>query len=456
MSHYKPYPAYKNSGVEWLDEIPSHWTVKPLRWIGTYQNSNVDKKSYEGQAEVRLCNYTDVYYSEFITNSMEFMVATASAAEIESMALRKGDIIITKDSEDPMDIGIPAIVAEDLNNVICGYHLTIIRVPEEYQRFVHRLIQSDPTKARFYVESPGITRYGLNQQAIGGLPLLLPPPEEAVKLADYIDAETTRIDALVEKKANFIELLREHRQALVTHAVSKGLDHEVPMKDSGLEWLGPVPGHWKVKPLKYIAAGLTVGIVVNPSEYVSEEGLPYIYGGDISEGKIEFASARKITAGDSSKNEKTVLRAGDLLTVRVGAPGVTAVVPPECDGGNCASVMLIRRGNFDSEWLCYAMNSRMVRYQVEVVQYGAAQEQFNISHAVDFLIATPPREEQEAISKYLNRETKRINNLIQKTERSIELLKEHRSAFITAAATGQIDLREPTVAWNQVELRKTA
>ena len=95
MSHYKPYPAYKDSGVEWLGDVPTHWSVKPLKWVGTYQNSNVDKKTYEGQAQVRLCNYTDVYNNEFIVDSMDFMMATASGAEIASMAVKKGDIIIT-------------------------------------------------------------------------------------------------------------------------------------------------------------------------------------------------------------------------------------------------------------------------------------------------------------------------------------------------------------------------
>jgi len=104
--------------------------------------------------------------------------------------------------------------------------------------------------------------------------------------------------------------------------------------------------------------------------------------------------------------------------------------------------MLIRRGEFNSDWLCYTMNSRVVRYQVEVVQYGAAQEQFNISHAVDFLIPVPPVEEQSQIASVLNQEGGRVDALLSKTERSIELLKERRSALITAAVTGQIDLRE--------------
>ena len=194
--------------------------------------------------------------------------------------------------------------------------------------------------------------------------------------------------------------------------------------------------------LKNISPFITVGIVVNPSEYVSEKGLPFIYGGDLAEGRVLVDTARRIKAEDSSRQEKTKLRAGDLLTVRVGAPGVTAVVPESCAGGNCASVMLTRRGDFDSNWLCFAMNSRMVRFQVEVVQYGAAQEQFNIGHAINFWIATPPRDEQTAISTVLVTELSKLDTLGLASEDTISLLKERRSALISAAVTGQIDVRK--------------
>ncbi|HFG1073653.1 TPA: restriction endonuclease subunit S, partial [Klebsiella pneumoniae] len=164
MSQYKAYTSYKDSGVEWIGQVPEHWEVKRLRHVGRYSNSGVDKKSYEDQQTVELCNYTDVYYNEFISDDMPFMQATASAHEIEQFTLKKGDVIITKDSEDPSDIGIPAFVPHDMPGVVCGYHLTMIRaLNDNYGSYIHRSIQSDHTRAHFFVESPGITRYGLNQ-----------------------------------------------------------------------------------------------------------------------------------------------------------------------------------------------------------------------------------------------------------------------------------------------------
>ena len=145
---------------------------------------------------------------------------------------------------------------------------------------------------------------------------------------------------------------------------------------------------------------------------------------------------------DSKSLSKSRLRAGDLVCVRVGAPGVTAVVPPELAGANCASVVIVRHADsFDSQWLCYAMNSRLVRYQVELVQYGAAQEQFNVAHAVEFLVPLAPQEEQKVIATFLDREIAKIDALIAKIGEAINNLKEFRTALISAAVTGKIDVR---------------
>ncbi len=220
-----PNVKMKDSGVEWIGQIPEHWELRRLRHVATYTNSNVDKKSYDGQKPVKLCNYTDVYYHEFITSSISFMDATASESEIAAFSLRKGDVLITKDSEDPSDIGIPALVSEDLPGVICGYHLTIIRTHDSDDSvFLHRSIQSHPTKAHFFVESPGITRYGLNQDAIGDIIVCFPPEEERVGIASWINREVTRIDALINRTERSIALLKERRAALITAAVTGQID----------------------------------------------------------------------------------------------------------------------------------------------------------------------------------------------------------------------------------------
>jgi type I restriction enzyme S subunit len=222
-------------------------------------------------------------------------------------------------------------------------------------------------------------------------------------------------------------------------------------KDSGVRWLGEMPISWTPKRLKHISPFIAVGIVVNPSTYVSDDGLPFIYGGDIRDGIIDYENSRRISPDSSDANAKTKLEVGDVLTVRVGAPGVTAVVPKECEGGNCASVMLVRKGKFDSRWLCYVMNTPVVRNQVEVVQYGAAQKQFNIEHAVNFWLPLPPLPEQKTIASFLDTETSKIDSLVSEQRRLIELLKEKRQAVISHAVTKglnpSVPMKDSGIQW---------
>lgn len=441
MSHYKPYPAYKDSGVEWLGRVPEHWQIKRLKHIANVQTGVAKGKDNEGKDTIevpylRVANVQDGYLSLDDVATIEI-----PREDLTRYSLQPGDVLMNEGG-DFDKLGRGSVWQGEIEPCIHQNHVFAVRPTAVSSAWLNAFTGS--LAAQFYFM--GRAKQSTNLASISSsnimeLPVAMPPATEVDLLLVHLDRETARIDALIEKKTRFIELLREKRQALITHAVTKGLDPSVKMKGSGVEWLGEVPEHWKLVPLKYVTPSLTVGIVVNPSDYVADEGLPFLYGGDIGEGVIFTETARRISPEHSQRNAKTRLNAGDLVTVRVGAPGVTAVVPPECEGGNCASVMLIRRGAFNSDWLCYTMNSRVVRYQVEVVQYGAAQEQFNISHAVDFLIPVPPLEEQAQIASVLNLEGMRVDALLSKTERSIALLKERRSALITAAVTGQIDLR---------------
>ena len=305
-----------------------------------------------------------------------------------------------------------------------------------------------------YIVNPGAVP-SINENNIGNLRLPGPSLDEQTQIAKFLDYETAKIDALMEKQQQLIELLKEKRQAVISHAVTKGLNPDAPMRDSGVEWLGKVPAHWEVKRLKHISPVVTVGIVVNPSSFARDEGLPFIHGGDIRERQINSQQARRISLTGSNFHAKTKLEEGDVLTVRVGATrGVTAVVPKDCEGGNCASVMLIRKGNFNSEWLCFSMNDTLIQFQIELVEYGAAQPQFNISHAIEFWFPVPGRAEQDAIVDYLLTKTTKLGKLIDGAQETIDLLQERRTALISAAVTGKIDVRgwKPPVSEVEAEV----
>lgn len=434
------YPKYKDSGVEWLGDVPEGWTPMPITLAAKLESGHTPSRShpeYWENCTVPWFTLADVWQirkegRRYIVETKE-LVSEVGLANSSARLLPKGTVILSRTAS----VGFAAIMGRDMAttqdfaNWICSRRL----IPE----FLHYTFLA--MKGEFRRLMMGSTHNTIYMPDIQSLRFVLPPIPEQTAIATFLDRETAKIDELIAEQRRLMELLKEKRQAVISHAVTKGLNPDAPMKPSGIEWLGDVPAHWEVKRLKHISPFITVGIVVNPSKYVADEGLPFIYGGDIREGVIDWRNSRRTSAESSEANSKTQLNEGDLLTVRVGAPGITAVVPTECQGGNCASVMLMRQGEFNSHWLCYAMNTRTVRFQVEVVQYGAAQEQFNISHAVNFWTPTPPPDEQDEIVEFLDRETGRFDTLNAEAQRAIDLLQERRTALISAAVTGQIDVR---------------
>ncbi len=191
------YPKYKDSGVEWIGKIPRHWEIKKLKYIAKILPSNVDKHIYPDEIQVRLCNYTDVYYNDYITVDTALKKGSCKESEFEKFAFRKGDVIITKDSETPDDIGVPTFVKDDLDTVVCGYHLTMIRPLACRGDFIFRFIQSDRTRRYFEVNSNGITRYGLGKASIENLLLPIPPESEQCQIANFLNQKTQQIDNLI-------------------------------------------------------------------------------------------------------------------------------------------------------------------------------------------------------------------------------------------------------------------
>jgi type I restriction enzyme, S subunit len=252
-------------------KIPKSWQVVPMKAVAQYFVSNVNKHSLCDEEAVRLCNYTDVYKNENITLDMDLMRATATIEEIGKFHLEVADVIITKDSESWDDIAIPAYVAETADDLVCGYHLAIIRPNKQKLdgRFLFRCLQSRPVALQLELASTGVTRYGLPKGAIGSAFIPLPPINIQQQIANYIDRKTTEIDALVAEKEHMLALLEEKREVLISHTVTHGINPNTPFKFSGLDSLGDIPLHWRIERLKFIAevqTGITLG-----KKYQNEE-----------------------------------------------------------------------------------------------------------------------------------------------------------------------------------------
>ena len=217
-----PNVKMKESGVEWIGEIPVEWKTGKLKHHSELNISSVDKHIYDDEISVRVCNYTDVYYNEFISNSLELRIGSCSTNEYNKFLLKKGDVVITKDSESPSDIGVPSLLIDELENVVCGYHLSIIKsnLDSLIGEYLFRQLQTTRVRRYFEVNSNGITRFGLGKSSVLELPLILPSVKEQIGIVNHLNLKTKEIDDLVQLEQKKIDLLKEYRQSLVSEVVT--------------------------------------------------------------------------------------------------------------------------------------------------------------------------------------------------------------------------------------------
>jgi type I restriction enzyme S subunit len=270
-----------------------------------------------------------------------------------------------------------------------------------------------------------------------------PVPPLAVQraIADFLDRKTAAIDALIEKKERLLRLLAEKRHAVLTRTVTGGLDATAPTKASGVPWFASIPAHWGLKKLKYASPQVTVGIVVTPAKYYVDEGVPALRSFNIRPGRITDSDLAYISPDANELHAKSKLAEGDLVAVRTGQPGTTAVVDQRFDGANCVDLIIIRRsGKLTSRFACYFMNSGPAHQQYGEGAEGALQQHFNVETAKSLVLPLPPVAEQDAIVTWLDRELARIDAGVTAVERQVAALREYRQALITAAVTGQLDV----------------
>jgi len=450
----KPYPTYKPSGIPWLGDIPAHWEVRRLKNIAQIIPSNVDKITVEGEKPVKLCNYVDVYKNEHIDHEIDFMKATATDAEINKFLLKKGDVLITKDSESWNDIAIPALVTTDFNDVLCGYHLALLRpqFPEIDGNYLFRSLQSKAFNHQFEIEATGITRYGIDYYAIGNTFFLLPPLAEQQAIAAYLDGETARLDALADRYRRLLALLDEKRRALITHAVTRGLNPTAPLKDSGIEWLGRIPEAWKIAKIKHIVDNTNGSI--RPGPFGSQ-----LLSSEMESGDIKVYNQRSVINHDVSVGENFIteqkfrelrtfeVSVGDILITSRGTIGKCLIVPENAQRGIIHPCLIRIRLDISKilrEYFSYVFQESSVIQDQLFYQSNATTIEViysdNIKRAV---LALPPITEQRNIVEYLDRETARLDDLKAKIETLLARLGEYRAALISVAVTGKMDVRRP-------------
>ena len=435
--------------LAWSTALPSGWKTRRLRHIAHVQNSNVDKKSYEDGVAVRLCNYTDVYYNEYITSDLELMKATATPSEAAKFELRAGDVIITKDSEAWDDIAVPACARDDLPGVICGYHLTMLRPHHDiHGPFLLRAMQADGIREQFWLAANGVTRYGLGQQGIKDAVVPVPPLSTQRAIAAFLDRKTAAIDALIEKKQKLLTLLAEKRAALIHRAVTKGLDPNVPMKDSKIDWIGRVPEHWEVKRLKTMAKFTTSGSR-GWAEYYTEDASNSVFLQSGNLGRhldVDLSTCQRVNPPFGAEGERTLVKLNDVLVCITGArTGAVAVatdpILPRAYINQHVCLARLMPEAAHPLFIGLSLSSDLGQAHFQMVQYGGTKQGLGLDDVQNCWLAVPPRAEQEAVATQVWTELRHSRRAERLVERTIDHLREYRQALITAAVTGQLDIQ---------------
>lgn len=413
---FRQYAEYKDSGVEWLGEIPSHWEVRRLRqilhlieqgWSPDCENRRADGDEW-GVLKAGCVNRGAFLESEH-------KALPSALSPIPALEIRKGDLLMSRASGSRNLVGSVAIVPEcRFQLLLCDKVFRLHTEPAEHRRFLAHVMNS--RAVRWQIESAISGGSGLAsnipQKEVKDLLIVNPPPSEGVKIGSYLDRETQKIDALVAKKEQLIELLQEKRTALITRAVTRGLDPNVPMKDSGFEWLSEIPAHWEVKRLKNVSAFVTSGYVDPPR---------------------------------GSEGERTRVTPGDVLvsiTALIGAVAVVSGDLPEAFVNQHLALIRLSTSEVDSRWIAYCVMSPVGQMQFAADLYGGTKDGLGLDDIRSLVVLAPPFREQERIVAYLDSQSAKLMKLVQAVRTAINHLKELRTALISAAVTGKIDVQE--------------
>lgn len=415
-----------------------------LRHLAEVLVSNVDKTESEGERAVRLCNYVNVYHNDRISSQMDYMTATATAAQVRSFALRAGDSVITKDSETPDDIGVVAFVPETLPGVVCGYHLAIVRPRAELidAAFLYWALRSVPLREQLAMAASGVTRFGVTYDALRGLgvPCFADLKQQQV-VAHFLGDQVTRIDLAIESRRKQLSRFAERDRGLLTDELRRR--HWDPPSVLEPNWQDrELPANWRIARLSQVLDQLTNGYVGPTRDILQDKGVRYLQSLHIKDGRIDFSRRPFFVSKEwHLARPRIALRPGDVLIVQTGDLGQVAVVPDDFGPASCHALLIARTRTsqvlpqYLSEWL----RSHFGRHLLLSRATGALHPHLEGSIR-DVPVLLPPLDEQRAIASAVTARRQAMRSLGDTFDAQIRLLNERKRALITAAVTGEFDV----------------
>jgi len=440
------YPKYKDSGVEWLGQVPEHWDVKRLRFVAELNPSKSEVNNLSRDTSISFLPMDAIGDAGTLRLDQEKAIS-----EVESgyTYFRDGDVTVAKITP-CYENGKGALMRGLVNGIGFGTTELIVARPkldEITGTYLHYLFISPDFR------SIGESHmYGAGGQKrvpdafVRNFATAFPPVHEQIRIAAFLDRETAKIDALVAEQERLMELLKEKRQAVISHAVTKGLNPKAALKPSGIEWLGDVPAHWEVTKIKRLASRISSGKTpLGGSEIYVDEGITFLRSQNIYDEGLRLDDVVFITEAVDEAMSVSRVKANDILLNITGASiGRSCVVPSELPSANVNQHVCVIRLENSSQvpFVGWLFKSATIKNQIDHAQNGAAREGLNFVQIGTMSVALPPAAEQESIASFLNLQTVQLDALNAEAQRAIDLLQERRTALISAAVTGQIDVRK--------------
>jgi type I restriction enzyme S subunit len=434
------YRKYKASGVQWLGEVPAHWEVVRIKRVGTIRYGIGEPPQYHAEG-TPLIRATNVHAGKLFTEGMVF-VDPSEIPEQRIVWLAAGDVIVVRSGA---YTGDSAIIPEDFGQCIAGFDM-VLRCHSVRSEFIQFALLSKYLKeGQIDLEKMRAAQPHLNAEELGSCVVAVPSIQEQDKITTFLNRETAKIDELVAEQRRLMELLKEKRQAVISHAVTKGLNPHAPMKPSDIEWLGDVPEHWEVAPLRRFPCMVQTGPF--GSQLHADE---YVTGGTPVVNPVHMVGGKIVPSNDVTVSDEVVdrlshqrLQVGDVIFSRRGELGRCALVTDSEKGWLCgtgAMILRLHHANYHSGYLSYFLSLDLLRQYFESFSIGAVMDSLSSETLLSVPMIVPPVQEQDSIVAFIKAESAKIDALTVEVQRAIDLLQERRTALISSAVTGQIDV----------------
>lgn len=445
----KKYNKYKSSGIKWIGDIPEHWDVNKIKHIALIQGrigfKGYSKSDlvYEGEGALTI-GAKHIKDNNLSLTDPEYL-SWEKYYESPEIMVEKGQILITQRGS----LGKVAIIKEDIGKATINPSMLIIKNVVINNEFLYHYFTNNIFNVWLEIVAGGTAVPMISQEQLYNFPVITPPKPEQTQIAAYLNKKTTQIDQTITQKEKLIELYEEEKKATINQAVTKGLNKNVKLTPSGIEWLGDIPEHWEVKKFKYVGKIIN-GYAFNSKEF-ADEGARVLKISNIQTMRIDWSESSFIDEKYYDDLENFVVEKGDIvfaLTRPIISSGIKAAIMDLK-----AKILLNQRNAMlkpfsfvENKWLYYIiLAENFIEHFDSIIDKTGQQPNISSTDIGNISVPIPTKKEQTYIVQHIEEQRNRLNQAITKAKKEIELIKEYRQALIFEAVTGKIDVREETV-----------